>query len=188
MRETIPGALSIAECEVLAGVARQSEAHHALEVGHYYGLSTAVLLEALPPNCTLDTVDHHRGDVSCAETSPSAFRANTSPYVGNRRVAYHYLDMVTALERFERTPYFDFVFYDADHSEAGVFAFWSLVLPLLEERCILVFDDADWESQATLGILANGCGFTSILVRDFVRGAFDKASAETYSLQVMHRS
>ena len=58
----IPGALSEAECDALHHLAGDPSLTNALEVGHLFGLSTAVLLQSLPEGCAFTTVDHHRGD------------------------------------------------------------------------------------------------------------------------------
>jgi hypothetical protein len=51
----------------------------------------------------------------------------------------------------------------------------------------LVYDDADWDQQAILGRLARQAGFESVRDREFVRGEKDKASPETYALEVLGR-
>ena len=62
LRGQIAGPLSVAECQALAKLAASTTTTRALEVGHYLGLSTAVLLDSLPPGCELVTIDHHQGD------------------------------------------------------------------------------------------------------------------------------
>lgn len=182
---TIDGALSVTECAELGRVARGSTVTRALEVGHYLGRSTAVLLEHLAPGCELVTVDHHKGDIHSGSTSAEDFLRNVDPYVGERPFRPLFTDMHEALAELDGT--FGFVFYDADHSRDGVRAFWQLVQPLLARRCVLVYDDADWDEQAVLGELAAADGFTCIRDRDFHRGPGDKTNPATYTLEVMRR-
>lgn len=189
LRVDIKGALSITECEVLAEHARTTRAGAALEVGHYLGLSTAVLLDALPPKCEFVTIDHHMGDDNCGVTDVHQFKANVSPHIGERPFRPAFTDMREALSDLLFQPYgrFGFVFYDADHTAVGVQDFWLRARYLLEDDCLLLFDDADWESQALLRKLAEDDGFHSIRSRPFTRSVGDKADAETYTLEIMRR-
>lgn len=183
--ETIPGALSLAECEALARSADFAR-ERALEIGHYHGRSTAVLLESLPAGIPLVTVDHHRGDPWSSGVPVDVFLKHIAPYTGERLMQFVEADMREALTWLPSG--FDFVFYDADHSAEGVADFWKLVLPLLARKCTLVFDDADWDEQSTLTALAEADGFVSVRSRDFYRGEKDKRDPETYTLEVMRRS
>lgn len=182
----IPGPLSVRECEVLAQHAADTSAERALEVGHYLGLSTAVLLEALPASCELVTIDHHQGDQWCPATSADEFLANVEPYVGGRTFTFVNDDMRSALPALDGR--FGFVFYDADHTAEAVADFWTLAVGLLEPDCTLIFDDADWEDQSTLVGLAESAGFVSVRSEPFVRGDDDKRDQRTYTLEVMRRS
>lgn len=186
----IAGALSEAECAALAHVARGATGN-ALEVGHYLGRSTAVLLMALPPDVPLVTIDHHRGDDWCPETDVSVFRANVEPFVGGREFMDVEGDMLAAVSGLEQLPDFGppygFVFYDSDHTEAAVSAWWAAYRELLAPSCTLVFDDADWADQSILTALAVSDGFRSIRSRDLYRGPEDKRDPETFTLEVMRR-
>lgn len=185
--DTIPGPLSVHECEVLAERAAATTSSRAIEVGHYLGLSTAVLLEALPASCELVTIDHHQGDQWCPATSAGEFLANVEPYVGGRTFTFVNEDMRTALPALEGR--FGFVFYDADHTATAVAEFWALAVDLLEPDCTLIFDDADWEDQSTLIGLAESAGFASVRSEPFVRSTDDdKRDPRTYTLEVMRRS
>ena len=185
LKERIVGALSVAECDALADIAAATKAVRALEVGHYLGLSTAVLLEALPYGCELVTVDHHYGDQWCPSTQVAAFEENVDPFIGDRPFSFLNDDMVSALPTLPGG--FGFVFYDADHTAEADAAFWVAVEPLLAERCTLVFDDADWADQSTLRGLAEGSGFRVVTGRPFHRGDHDKHDPTTYTLEVMER-
>jgi predicted O-methyltransferase YrrM len=186
LRKQIAGALSVAECQRLAEVAAATTTTSALEVGHYYGLSTAVLLGALPPGCELVTIDHHRGDPWAGAVPASAFEQNVDPFVGDRRFRSINADMLDVIP--DLTESFGFVFYDADHRADAVAAFWAAVRDKLDRHCILVFDDADWEEQSTLRTLAEADGFVVVTDRPFHRGGDDKHDPLTYTLEVMHRA
>lgn len=185
LRERIAGPLSVTECEVLAEVAAATSAQRALEVGHYLGLSTAVLLDALPADCELVTIDHHGGDAWCPPTSAGDFYENVEPLIGGRSFRFVNKDMVSALT--DMSDRFGIVFYDADHTAAAVADFWDVAVPLLEERCTLIFDDADWAEQSTLRQLAEAKGFAAVTGRTFHRSRDDKRDPETYTLEVMER-
>lgn len=186
LKGTVPGPLSVRECDVLAERAAATTARRALEVGHYLGLSTAVLLDALPAACELVTIDHHEGDEWCPPTSADEFRANVEPYVGGRTFTFVNADMCDALPALDGR--FGFVFYDADHTAEAVAEFWELAVDLLEPSCTLIFDDADWEDQSTLIGIAESAGFVSVRSEPFVRSDADKADPQTYTLEIMERS
>lgn len=186
VKRKVIGALSVRECQVLAQVASKTHTTRALEVGHYLGLSTAVLLNALPKAVELVTIDHHRGDHWCSPTSIDDFTRNVEPYVGERSFTVVNDDMRAALPALEGT--FGFVFYDADHTAEAVADFWALAVDLLEPECTLVFDDADWEDQSTLIGLAESAGFESIRREAFKRYEADKHDPQTYTLEIMRRA
>lgn len=194
----VPGPLSTQERCVLALEAERTLGMRALEVGHYYGASTSILLNSLPPTCALVTIDHHEGDVSTPAAPIAAFYENIAPYVGKRSLETFVCDMRVAFEGMAerlaegRNPpplWFDFVFYDADHTEQGVCDFWELVTPFLAQSCTLIYDDADWPSQAMLGELAKGDGFVSVRTQPIVRHMpADKTDPRTFTLEVMRRA
>lgn len=185
LRGQIAGPLSVAECQTLAKLAASTTTTRALEVGHYLGLSTAVLLDSLPPGCELVTIDHHRGDEWCPATSADEFLANVDPFIWDRLFVFVNDDMRAALPTVGGG--FGFVFYDADHAASAVDAFWDHAAGLLAERCTLVFDDADWAEQSTLRGLAEADGFMVVTSDPFYRGDGDKHDPETYTLEVMER-
>jgi len=185
MRDVIEGALSVAECDKLAEVAAATTAKSALEVGHLFGLSTAVLLTSLPTDVHLVTIDHHGGDDWCPATSFDVFNENVAPFVGDRRFTPINQDMREALPAL--LGRFGFCFYDADHTAEAVADFWELAAGLLEQECTLVFDDADWEEQSTLRGLAEADGFVVVTDTPFHRGSGDKDNPATYTLEVMRR-
>jgi len=185
LRRQVVGPLSAFECEVLAEKAAASSASRALEVGHYLGLSTCVLLSSLPAGCELVTIDHHQGDAWAPSSDLADFEGNIAPFVGDRTVTVVNDDMVAALPTVGDG--FGFVFYDADHTASAVTSFWEAAVSLLSEQCTLVFDDADWAEQATLRGLAESAGFEVTTVYEFHRGPSDKHDAGTYTLEIMDR-
>lgn len=182
----IVGPLSATECEVLAEVAAATTAHAALEIGHYLGLSTAVLLSSLPESCAFVTIDHHEGDQWCPATSFSTFSENVAPFIGRRNFTPIKADMRVALPAL--LGRFGFCFYDGDHTASAVADFWDLAADLLDDECTLCFDDADWEEQSTLRYLAEADGFEVVTDREFYRPSGDKADPATYTLEVMRRA
>jgi hypothetical protein len=93
-----------------------------------------------------------------------------------------------------------FVFYDADHTIAGNKYFWDAAAHLLADRCFLIFDDADWESQSTLKGLAIQEGFVKQETRPLARHVapqdgqhwhvlldIGKRHPDTFTLEVMVR-
>jgi predicted O-methyltransferase YrrM len=186
LRKQITGALSVAECVKLGEVASATTSTRALEVGHYLGLSTAVLLTSLPDGCELVTIDHHQGDAWSGGTSFATFLDNVTPYIGDPRMfSAINEDMLTALPELDGP--FGFCFYDADHTASAVAEFWDLAAGLLDECCTLVFDDADWVEQSTLRTLAEADGFEVVTDTQFHRGSGDKDNPLTYTLEVMRR-
>lgn len=183
--QSVPGPLSLLECQTLADLASETSATRALEVGHYLGLSTSLLLVGLPPEVELTTIDHHKGDFWCPSTSFTEFCVNVAPFVDGRDFYPINADMADALPKLEGR--FGFVFYDADHTEAAVTQFWSLAAGLMDDQCTLAFDDADWEEQSTLRRLAEADGFEVVTGRDFWRGQEDKGNQSTYTLEIMRR-
>lgn len=184
----VRGALSIPECDALAHLARGVDGP-ALEVGHLFGLSTAILLDALPPEVTVVTVDHHQGDAWTCSVDPAEFLSNVEPFIGQREFVFVNGDMLdgATLDEVSRFGPYGFVFYDADHTKHAVVDFWNAYRPLLAESCTLVYDDADWDDQSILGELARADGFRSIRARDLYRGPEDKRDPETFTLEVMQR-
>lgn len=185
IKNRVVGPLSFAECHKLADIAAASTAHAALEVGHYLGLSTSVLLASLPASCSLVTIDHHKGDNWCPATPFGAFSDNVAPYIGDRKFTPIKADMAEALPQL--LGRFGFVFYDGDHTAEAVAKFWQLAADLFERECTLVFDDADWAQQSTLRTIAETDGFKVVTARPFVRTEGDKNDPETYTLEVMVR-
>lgn len=185
LRDQITGALSVAECVKLGEVASSYDGAAALEVGHLFGLSTAVLLSSLPPEVELVTIDHHQGDAWCPQTSFAEFMENVAPYVGDRWFDAIDEPMEDALPSLGGT--YGFCFYDADHTASAVAEFWALAHPLLADDCTLVFDDADWAEQSTLRGLAEADGFVVVTDVEFYRPSGDKDDPLTYTLEVMRR-
>jgi predicted O-methyltransferase YrrM len=186
MRDLIEGPLSVAECDKLAELAAATTAKRALEVGHYLGLSTAVLLSSLPKSVEFVTIDHHQGDDWCQATSFDTFLDNVAPHVGRRKFTPVNRSMAEALP--ELSGRFGFCFYDADHTAQAVAEFWDLAADLFDQECTLVFDDADWAEQSTLRTLAEADGFAVVTDRDFYRPSGDKHDPATYTLEVMRRA
>ena len=185
IRRLVIGPLSESECHKLAEIAAATNATRALEVGHYLGLSTSVLLASLPADVAFVPLDHHQGDQWCPGTKFEEFGENVAPYVGDRSFTAFDQDMRTVLPML--SGQFGFVFYDADHTATAVADFWDLAARLMAPECTLVFDDADWAEQSTMRTLAEDDGFVVVTDQPFVRTSGDKHDPKTYALEVMRR-
>lgn len=186
LRREIPGALSVTELNVLAIEASMAKGGDALEVGHYKGLSTAVLLESLPDTMALWTIDHHKGDEWCSPTTAAEFEENIAGYIGSRQLLAIYEPFDEALSRVPGG--LRFVFYDADHSLEAVEDFWRIVHPKLSRACSLLMDDADWPASDRLIMRAEQDGFRMApWSGSFYRGKRDKADPRTNTIGVLVR-
>jgi len=185
IRRLVIGPLSELECLKLAEIAAATKATRALEVGHYLGLSTSVLLASLPADVEFVTIDHHQGDQWSGGTSVAEFNSNVAPYIGDRSFTVLNQDMRTVIPML--SGQFGFVFYDADHTATAVADFWELAARLMAPDCTLVFDDADWAEQSTMRTLAEDDGFVVVTDQPFVRTSGDKHDPKTYTLEVMRR-
>src|SRR5262245_21589933 len=187
------GLMSAGECLELAYWARQAPDGQALEVGHYTGLSTSVLLASLPAERILHTID-------CQDWRPQAadvFERQRARFQ-RKRTLYVHTDYFQHVLPMLSGP-FSFVFYDADHNAATNTWFWQLVRAKLAPRCILVYDDGDWPGQAVLGELAVQDGFARVPHAAFRRAIdmgpgdyqtqLDRAKRDplTFTLEVMTR-
>jgi len=184
--DRVGGPMSVAECEALADLAANTTAKRALEVGHFLGRSTSVLLVSLPESVEFVTIDHHAGDNWCPGTPFERFLDNVEPFVGRRKFSPINRPMADALPKLSGK--FGFCFYDADHTAQAVAEFWDLAVDLLDDECTLCFDDADWVEQSTLRTLAESAGFEVVTDRPLWRGGGDKHDPETYTLEVMRRA
>jgi len=155
----------------------------ALEVGHWHGLSTACLLQSLPSEVALVTVDHHRGDDHVAAVRSEDFLANVAGYVRGRDFEPVFVDYREALTWYWGP--WSFVFYDAAHSEEDCNRFWSMVRRCLSPGCIVCWDDADWREMSDLGTLCENDGLEDVTRLPIKRLSGDKSNKDTYTLRVM---
>lgn len=183
------GLLSFSECvELMNWAGACGRLVTALEVGHFRGLSTLMLLRGLPEGSTLVTVDHHRGDVHVARghSSPSAFMST----IGKHGDLLDRVKLAAAFIPYQQLltmhpgPY-DFVFYDGQHTPEDCEEFWRRVQ--LSPNCILCYDDADWECMQRLGELAEADNFKDVTRLVLQRLEDDKNADETYTLRVLRR-
>ena len=152
------GLLSEDELSVLMSVVYDyagSRGHtNVLEVGHYYGLSTAALCRALQASENdwhLTSVDAHEPDGNVPEPAPwDAFLENVDAFCKDERI-------VPLKQRSQDTDLadVDVVFYDGDHGREQV----DFAHRVQESKCeLFVFDDADWPKpvEARDFLLKNG--------------------------------
>jgi predicted O-methyltransferase YrrM len=185
-QELVTGPLSSRECDYLDRIVSELAPRRLLEVGHYNGLSSCVLIAAMPDSATLVTVDHHRGDDWCPATSPDRYQGLIDSVRDGKDVDVRVADMLS-VDYVAAGP-FDFVFYDSDHHREPVEAWWAAALPSFADRCTLTFDDADWDEQSCLIGLAELAGFRSVRTHDFVRYEHDKLASQTFTVEWMVRT
>ena len=158
----------------------------ALEVGHYEGLSTSVLLQSLSSGVVLYSVDHHAGDHHVEATQIATFEENVSELRHSGPVLIPVYRDFREFATWGITG-FGFVFYDAEHSVVGCRDFWGLFAARMLPDCLLLYDDADWGEMVELGRLAERAGFVDVTRLPFQRLNGDKQNAQTYTLKVLRR-
>lgn len=183
LREKTRGLLSINECEELAHWGRLAKGGRALEVGHYTGLSTCVLLESLPTGTVLYSIDHHNGDNKVPKSTVAEFELNIQESLDK-------VSLVPVYQDFRKfwdwgISGFGLVFYDAEHTEQACIDFWTGLRGKFSPGCILLYDDADWEEMKPLGRMAEAAGFQARTRLPIRRLKGDKRNSETYTLKVL---
>lgn len=184
------GLLSPTECAELGSWALRAKGD-ALEVGHYTGLSTSVLLACLPRSVSLWTVDNH----SWRPGTRESFDQNVKEHIDR--------DFHPVFADFRETDIpgpFSFVFYDGPHSAPDCEAFWERFSRKFADQCVLLFDDADWPTMDRLRELAAAAGFTVVTEKPLARhvipystDSYDvdldlgKRHPATYTIEVMSR-
>lgn len=177
----IDGATSPFELLTLGNLLKTSSYTRVLEVGHWWGRSTAAILQTISPDAAFVSIDHHLGDNIIGPSRSEEFTSNVAPYENGQDVTYIFDDFATVLPTL--AP-FDFVFYDGDHSPAANRKFWECA-PLTQD-CTLVMDDADWEGQLVLQVLAWKDGFKDITPYPIVRSS--KSAMKCATFCIMRRS
>lgn len=183
------GLLSVPECEELSFWASKAGKCNALEVGHFTGLSTLVLLHSLENGSRLLTLDHHNGDGHAPKTPAYQFHILVGAFHPKRDVRLEVLfrDFREVLSSVLYENKWGFVFYDAEHTAAACLDFWREIEDDLSDRCVLAYDDADWNEMQLLGMLATAAGFKDCTRRELVRGDGGKRDSNTHTLRVMRR-
>lgn len=159
-----------------------------LEVGHFYGLSTCGIMEALHeldhPNIWFSTVDNHRADGSVGESDAQAFFHNVATYMAPAPRTEFEICVQDSQEL--TTPLlYDIVFYDGDHREEQE-RFTKLVVESPQVR-LFIFDDADYEVPARCKELLLDNGWRDESPKLY-RSALDKRDPETMTLAVFRRA
>lgn len=136
------GLLSVSELGVLMSVVRLSDATNLLEVGHYCGLSTCAIVNALwqrGDDWELTTVDAHIADQWVERPADIAtFEGNRGRYFQDARVSPLFIRSET-IDRIES----EFVFYDGDHGEEQL-RFTRAVIDSPAVQTFM-FDDRDFD-------------------------------------------
>lgn len=181
----IPGLMSRAECFELAWWASlRKRPITALEVGHFRGLSTAVLMSSLPSESMFVTIDHHKGDDRVCETAVDECEKNLRGFVRpDLTYVPHHEDYTVFLAAFTGT--WDLIFYDAQHTPEECERFWSALAGQFSKGCVLLFDDADWGCMERLYFLASDLGFVDRTRLAIQRLHNDKAHPDTNTLRAM---
>lgn len=176
------GLLSERECRALYEIFH--DAHRrvlevgVLEVGHYLGLSTCVLADALEWTPLL-TIDSHEGDTRVPAVPFEKFWANME-LCG----ADHCIPLVMRSESIKAPLPFDAVFYDGDHEEEQM-RFTQVVHESPNVR-LFVFDDRDFPVPAKCCEFLRELGWLDHS-EPIYRGPYDKATSETMTLGVFRR-
>ncbi|MHA2069054.1 MAG: class I SAM-dependent methyltransferase [Candidatus Thorarchaeota archaeon] len=189
IRSHTHGGLSRRECLELYRQVKLHKPMNVLEVGHFRGLSTNIILSALPVGARMLTIDHHKGDKHTPESNPSVFFNNIYKHARPTEVSLEVC--IAAFEDIEilnAQKCFDFVFYDAAHNASTCAAFWSWAKPVMRDNCLLLFDDANLEVEmGTLTTLAKEGLFKDITSLPIESRGTPKFASETYSIMVMQR-
>lgn len=172
------GLLSEAECDRLYNVFR--EAHRVLEVGHYYGLSTRVLSDAIDNELgTLITIDSHEGSPEDNVDAPSFELFHQQTSAGN------VIPLVMRSEALQAPLQFDAVFYDGDHEEEQ--ARFTRVVHDSPRVKLFVFDDRDFPVPESACEALRAAGWTDESP-PLYRGQGDKTDPKTMTLGVFRRA
>lgn len=107
-----------------------------LEIGTFTGYATACLLQTLPKNGEIHSIE---ADPEIAHKT-QAFWAQNNP---NHRVQWHVGEALSIIPQLNIQP--DFVFVDADKSNYP--AYLDICLPLMAANGILLFDNTLWSGR-----------------------------------------
>lgn len=158
-----------------------------LEVGHYHGLSTCGILEALEASgcgwVRFTTVDNHQADGSVGESSPDIFLDNLETYACKAEKVEVEVRIVDSQTLVRELPH-DIIFYDGDH-RAEQLRFTKLVMQSPSVR-VFIFDDGDYPVPAHCCELLLKAGWKDESPPLF-RGGNDKRDPETMTLKVFRR-
>lgn len=179
------GLLSASELDLLMSHVRIYRPRRLLEIGHYYGLSTAAIALARAEEGAQDwsflTVDSHEPDPWVPEPAPLvAFLRNRAAWFGECPVEVlvrRSQELVAPLE-------FDWIFYDGDHG-AEQERFTREVLASPEVRWFL-FDDRDFPVPARCEELLADAGWRAHSL-PLERLPGDKRATRTMTLAVWER-
>jgi len=181
------GLLSASEIEHLAKVVRTSwpqprsgERYRVLEVGHYYGLSTYVLANAIQPRGSLVSIDAHIQDHWVKDSNENGYFENIHRLLD----PYDVQTLIMNSEAIKTIDGFDIVFYDGDHAEEQR-RFTEVVM--MSKTCkLFIFDDRDFPIPADCCDMLRKAGWKDESL-PVVRGRVDKMSPETMTLGVFRR-
>lgn len=194
------GLLSLAECKLLSQLIEQEGRCNTnptaelfiLEVGHFWGLSTAVISHAWPfSSLHIHTVDSHEADNMVPASDEAIFRENMRVFasqwpslkieIARSQDAFPDADAIAA-----GTP--DIIFYDGDHREEQE-RFTRLVIEAKETHgwpSLFIFDDRDFEVPARCCELLREAGWSDESP-PWRRLSGDKRNAETMTLGVFRK-
>lgn len=121
-----------------------------LEVGSYLGATAAAVLHNNPINAYFvdkweEQIQPARDDLQTEANSYDKFVENIRPYIGNSNVNVIKGDML-AVDLLEIDHTIDMFMYDGPHDVKSTSDALKYYWPKLSKDCILVFDDANWET------------------------------------------
>jgi predicted O-methyltransferase YrrM len=121
-----------------------------LEVGSYLGATAAAVLHNNPINAYFvdkweEQIQPAREDIQTEANDYDTFVQNIKPYIGNSNVKVLKGDML-GIDLFQIDHTIDMFMYDGPHDAKSTADAVKYYWPKLSKDCILIFDDANWET------------------------------------------
>lgn len=156
---------------------RRSRGLSILEVGHYMGLSTNVILYGVKGDDQLLSIDAHIADGWVPKSDPGQYFSNMY-----RRKGLSTLIMDS--RGVQRLEGFDVVFYDGDHADEQ--RRWTEMVIASETVDLFIFDDRDFDVPTVCCQMLRDAGWKD-QSPDLRRLPNDKRDPQTMTLGVFRR-
>ncbi len=128
--------------KILHNIATWSQAKNILELGTGFGLSTSYLAEALPSAQILSIDGNHRLN--------QLTRVKLQELYGDRITVSDAKFETALLEMAGTETRYDLVLIDGDHRSSALRQNVEQILPLLNDRAVIVFDDIYWSADTKM--------------------------------------